>query len=96
MSFLDHLECGHCGERYGADRLIGLCRCGRPLLARYRMDEIGAAVATADLPGREPTMWRYRELLPDPGEARVCLGEGFTPLLRAKRRPAQSPIPAKR
>jgi threonine synthase len=49
------------------------------------MDEVGAAVAPADLAAREPTLWRYRELLPDPGEDRVCLGEGFTPLLPAPR-----------
>jgi len=35
---------------------------------------------------REPTLWRYRELLPVfPGEAPISLGEGFTPLLHARR-----------
>jgi threonine synthase len=35
---------------------------------------------------REPTMWRYREVLPveDP-DHRISLGEGFTPLLTARR-----------
>jgi threonine synthase len=35
---------------------------------------------------REPTMWRYREVLPLPATAeKVSLGEGFTPLLPAPR-----------
>jgi threonine synthase len=35
---------------------------------------------------REPTLWRYRDVLPveDPDD-RVSLGEGFTPLLPAPR-----------
>ncbi len=83
MSFFDHLECGRCGEVYDPGRLIGLCRCGKPLLARYRLQEARGAFPRAALTGREPTLWRYRELLPDPGKHRVSLGEGFTPLLRA-------------
>src|SRR5207342_2226285 len=35
---------------------------------------------------REPTMWRYREMLPVfADEAPVTLGEGFTPLVHAQR-----------
>ena len=35
---------------------------------------------------REPSLWRYRELLPIfPGESPVTLGEGFTPLIHASR-----------
>jgi len=38
------------------------------------------------LSAREPSMWRYRELMPLlAGEAPVTLGEGWTPLLHAKR-----------
>ena len=37
------------------------------------------------LAGREPNMWRYRELLPlFDGETPVTLGEGFTPLFHAR------------
>jgi threonine synthase len=38
--------------------------------------------------GREPNMWRYREmmpLLPEAGESPVTLGEGWTPLVHARR-----------
>jgi threonine synthase len=84
---LTHLECGLCGERLEADRLWNLCpKCAKPLLARYDLAAARAAVAPADLAGREPTMWRYRELLPvRDGRFRLSLGEGFTPLFRAGR-----------
>jgi threonine synthase len=86
-SFLSHLECGLCGERLEADRLWNLCpKCGKPLLARYRLDAARAAVSPALMAGREPTMWRYVEVLPVRDEVfRLSLGEGFTPLHRAPR-----------
>jgi len=43
---------------------------------------------------REPTMWRYREVLPlAEGAERVSLGEGFTPLLPAPRLGATLGLP---
>ena len=62
-----------------------LCACGAPLLARYDLDAARALVARQRSTGREPNMWRYRELLPlFDGEAPVTLGEGFTPLFHAR------------
>jgi threonine synthase len=86
-SFLTHLECGRCGERLEADRLWNLCpKCQKPLLARYDLEGARGAVTPAAFAGREPTMWRYRELLPVRDDAfKLCLGEGFTPLERAGR-----------
>ena len=86
-SFLTHLECGLCRGRLAADGLRNLCpKCGKPLLARYDLDGARAAVTPSATAGREPTMWRYRELLPVRDDAfRLCLGEGFTPLFRAAR-----------
>jgi threonine synthase len=91
-SFLAHLECGLCGERLEADRLWNLCpKCGKPLLARYDLEAAGAAVTPAAIAGREPTMWRYRELLPVRDDAfKLSLGEGFTPLERASRLEAET------
>ena len=46
----------------------------------------GGAVTPADLVGRPPSLWRYRELLPLPLDAEpVTLGEGMTPLLPCPR-----------
>ena len=79
-STLTHLECSACADRYEADRLQNLCRCGHPLLARY--DLAAVAVTPAEVAARRPGLWRWAELLPvrDPGH-RVSLGEGDTPLL---------------
>ncbi|HSQ78955.1 MAG TPA: threonine synthase [Candidatus Bathyarchaeia archaeon] len=90
-SFLSHLECGLCGERLEADRLWNLCpRCGKPLLARYDLDEAKAKISREAIAGREPTMWRYRELMPVRDDAfKLSLGEGFTPLERVARLEAE-------
>jgi threonine synthase len=56
-----------------------------PLLARY---DLAAARAWSreSLAAREPNMWRYRELMPlFDGEQPLTLGEGWTPLLHARR-----------
>src|SRR5207245_10881499 len=43
---------------------------------------VRAAVQPGDLRGREPSLWRYWELLPLPvDQDPVTLGEGLTPLL---------------
>ena len=55
------------------------------MLARY---DLAAARAwkKESLTGRAPNMWRYRELLPLlEGDEPVTLGEGFTPLIHARR-----------
>lgn len=86
-SYLSFLECGYCAEKLDPDKLLNLCpRCGKPLLARYDLDGAKLAVKPEDLGKREPTLWRYRELLPIRNDDfRLSLGEGFTPLLWAKR-----------
>lgn len=90
-TYLTHLECGRCGRTYDTDRLWNLCpECGKPLLARYDLAAAAQALAPADLAGREPTLWRYRELLPVRNPAqRLTLGEGWTPLVRAIRLEAE-------
>ncbi len=85
MSWFTHLECSvPCGAPALDPRTIHhLCACGAPLLARYDLDK-ARAWDRESLAGREPNMWRYRELLPlFDGELPVTLGEGFTPLLHA-------------
>jgi threonine synthase len=86
MSFFTHLECSvPCGAAVLDPRAIHhLCVCGAPLLARYDLDK-ARAWSRDTLAGREPNMWRYRELLPlFDGETPVTLGEGFTPLFHAR------------
>ena len=86
MSYFTHLECSvPCGAPALDPRAIHhLCGCGAPLLARYDLDK-ARAWSRDSLAGREPNMWRYREMLPlFDGETPVTLGEGFTPLLHAR------------
>lgn len=87
MSTLTHLECGLCGKEYEADRLWNLCpACGKPLLARYDLAAAGRALNRDGLAGREPTLWRYREVLPvRERRHELCLGEGWTRLVHARR-----------
>jgi threonine synthase len=82
FSYLTHLECGRCGRRYDAMVVQGLCECGSPLLARYDLPAVAAALDRAELGSRAPSLWRYHELLPvqDPALV-VTLGEGMTPLV---------------
>jgi threonine synthase len=83
-----HLECGFCGAVYADTETpwrTSPC-CNRPLLARYDLAPLRGRFTPAALVGREPTMWRYAEVLPvREAEHRITLGEGFTPLLDAPR-----------
>jgi threonine synthase len=86
-SALSHLECSACGTRYDADVPQNLCaQDGKPLLARYDLAAAARTLSRDALREREPSLWRYTELLPlrEPAE-RVSLGETLTPLLPAPR-----------
>jgi threonine synthase len=86
MSFLTHLECPECERDFPADIAQNLCPCGAPLFARYDLQRAAAELTKEELAERLPSLWRYYELLPviEP-ENIVSLGEGFTPLIKAKR-----------
>ena len=73
-------RCFACETLHDPGTLLGACtKCGLPLRIDY--DLANVKLSLADLAGREPTLWRYRELLPLlPGDE-VSLAEGFTPLL---------------
>jgi threonine synthase len=83
---LTHLECTKCGKHHAADRPQTVCECGAPLFARYDLASAAHEMRPGQLALREPTLWRYREVLPLPAAAeKVTLGEGFTPLLTTPR-----------
>lgn len=85
LSHVTHLEAAIDGTRLAHDQLQTLHE-GRPLWVRYDLDAVRDATNPEIIAGREPTMWRYEELLPvsDPVK-RATLGEGMTPLLRCDR-----------
>jgi threonine synthase len=81
-SYVTHLECGLTGERHEAGVLQTVSRAGKPLLVRYDLDAVRAALPRAALASRPADLWRYRELLPLPLDvAPVTLGEDLTPLV---------------
>ncbi|MBX7200179.1 MAG: threonine synthase [Rhodospirillaceae bacterium] len=85
-TFVTHLECGLTGERHEADRLWNLSRQGKPLLVRYDLAALRAAVSKDALLARAPDLWRYREFLPVRRAANiVSLGEYCTPVIAAPR-----------
>jgi threonine synthase len=87
MSYFTHLECSvPCGAgAYDPHVEQHLCSCGAPLLARYEL-EAARAWRKASLSGRAANMWRYRELMPlMDGQEPLTLGEGWTPLIHARR-----------
>ncbi|MCH7970297.1 MAG: threonine synthase, partial [Chloroflexi bacterium] len=86
-SQLTHLECSLTGKRFEHDYPHRLNPAnGKPLLARYDLAKASETLTKSAIAGREPNMWRYREVMPviDPANI-VTLGEGFTPLLHAGR-----------
>ena len=82
-----YLECTRCGARHPAEARLRLSPCcDKPLYARYDLDSIRERFRPSALVGREPTLWRYAEVLPvRDARFRLTLGEGFTPLLDAPR-----------
>jgi threonine synthase len=86
--YFTHLECASgCGAGpFDPRERHFLCpSCGLPLLARYDLAS-ARQWKRESIAGRAPTMWRYRELLPLlDGDEPVTLGEGFTPLMPARR-----------
>ncbi len=82
---LDRLECAACGAAAQADAPVAptLCPCGAPLLARYPLATLASDRLRPLIASRPADLWRYAEILPD--VPRVTLGEGFTPLLPARR-----------
>ena len=81
-----HLYCSACGKRYEPRKLHNLCECGKPLMVAYDLEAAARTLTPESLAGREPNLWRYREVLPvDDRKNILSLGEGMTPLLKAER-----------
>ncbi len=86
MTNLTHLECCRCGKQIEARKPQNLCECGGPLLARYDLERARQGYSREWLDHAPSNLWRYMPLLPiaNPGSV-VSLGEGMTPLVRARR-----------
>jgi threonine synthase len=81
-----HLECSVSGKTYAAGIPHNLSEIGAPLLVRYDLQRIKQGWSKNALSAAPPNMWRYAPVLPvQSSENVVCLGEGFTPLMRTQR-----------
>jgi threonine synthase len=82
-----HLECIVCGEKYGAEELVYVCRgCGELLDVKYDYSEVRGRISKVNLGSRSLSVWRYRELLPILDDSKiVSLKEGGTKLYRCQR-----------
>lgn len=84
-STLAELACSICDAIHSIAEPQTFCRqCGRALLARYDLERAAPAFLRKDFLHRPATMWRYGEVMPVGGRPPVSLGEGMTPLLRAR------------
>ncbi len=84
---IKHLECSKCSEIYPHTTPQNVCNvCGKPLLARYDLEQLAETWTPDTLLSRPSSLWRYTELLPiSISEDMVSLGETMTPLIHTKR-----------
>ncbi len=83
MAFVNGLQCRECGQSYPKEPLSVCEFCFGPLEVVYDYEAIRPLLRREVIQKRAPNMWRYAELLPLDGEARVGSQAGFTPLVRA-------------
>ena len=87
MSYITHLECSKCANRFTANQVQTFCPdCQAPLLARYDLKTARQHLDPDEIRSRSTGMWRWHELLPVvKPENIVTLGEGDAPLLSVSR-----------
>lgn len=85
-STIQHLECSSCSDIYPHTVPHNVCHsCGKPLFARYALEQLTGTWTPEHIASRPPILWRYSEILPIQDSAHiVSLGETMTPLLQAK------------
>src|SRR5262249_50045740 len=72
---LTHLACTRCSRRYPPGKIVHTCEDdGAPLFARYDLERAAKNMRPGHLALREPTLWRYDDVLPvDNPDHRVSL-----------------------
>lgn len=86
MATIEQLKCRECSRVYPASAAYFCEFCFGPLEPVYDWAAIASSVSRASIASGPPSLWRYADLLPvSPSAARVDLGAGFTPLIRAER-----------
>src|SRR5215813_10140942 len=84
--YVTYLKCSKTGKTYEPNKLYNLSDAGKPLLVRYDLERAAKVLTKDNLKRRVSSLWRYREVLPVVNDQNiVTLGEGWTPLLHARR-----------
>ncbi len=92
--YVTHLECSKTGKKYEPNKLYNLSEAGKPLLVCYDLKMAAWTLTKESLKKRVSSLWRYREVLPVINDENiVTLGEGWTPLIHAKRLGEQLGMP---
>jgi threonine synthase len=79
------LHCRQC-NRYLGNAAVAMCdECIAPLEVAFDLASLRGRLTREMIAARPESLWRYRELLPVPRDARPDLPVGFTPLLESPR-----------
>ncbi|TFG20219.1 MAG: threonine synthase [Promethearchaeota archaeon] len=91
-SYITHLECTYCGEKYSCDELHTVCiKCGKVLYPRYDLEKAKETLTKSNIQSRNRfDIWRLHEIMPvKKDENRLTLGEGWTPTIKLSNLGAQ-------
>jgi threonine synthase len=89
MSFVTGLSCRECGRRQRVSPEHACEQCFGPLDVIYDLEAARSGMSPVRIEAGPQSLWRYSALLPVPGEERVDLGAGLTPLRPAPRLAAE-------
>jgi len=85
MGYVIGLKCRECGRLYPKE-VINVCEyCFGSIEVDYDYDAIRHRLTREAVASRQPSLWRYRELLPIEGEPTVGRASGCTPFFLAER-----------
>jgi threonine synthase len=93
-TFVVGLRCRGCGAGSAAQPRSACGECFGPLEPSYDWDRLRAAISRDSIAGGPRSLWRYAPLLPAGAHDRVDLGDGWTPLRRARRLGAELGLPS--
>jgi threonine synthase len=87
QSCIQDLECSNCKKKHSHEEINSVCEgCGETLFARYDLEELKDHLARKTPLKRQPSLWRYYEILPVRKQENVIsLGEGMTPITSLRR-----------
>ena len=84
MNYATHLSCRECNREYPLEAIHVCDFCFGPVEVSYDYDAIRRNVTRESIERGPASLWRYKDFLPVDADAAVDIGQGYTPLIRAK------------